>query len=72
MVFSSEQVPELGAPEGTPRVSSSSSEGGSSMFEEMIGWEVAYQRGHNSAVATAKAATTEGGTANIVGRAASS
>ena len=42
------------------------------MFEEMIGWEVAYQRGHNSAVATAKAATTEGGTTNIVGRAASS
>jgi hypothetical protein len=42
------------------------------VLEEMLGWEVAYQRGHNSAVATAIAATTDAGTTNIVGRPAAS
>ena len=74
MACSSEQVLESGVPEGTPKVSSSS--GDSPVFEELTGWEVAYQRAHNSAaaaaVAIAIAAATEVDTTDIVGRVASS
>ena len=71
MACSSEQVLESGVPEGTLKVSSSS--GGSPGFEELTGWEVAYQRAHNSAaVAIAIAAATEVDTTDIVGRVASS
>jgi len=69
MALGSALVLEVVAPEGRPKVSPSSS-GGSSVFEEIIGWEEAYQRRHNSAVATV--ATTEAGTTNIAGRVASS
>ena len=70
MALGSALVPEVVAPEGRPKVSPSSS-GGSSVFEEIIGWEEAFQRRHNSAVA-ATVATTEAGTTNIAGRVASS
>lgn len=70
MALVSALVPELVAPEGRPKFSPSSSVG-SSVFEELIGWEVASQMRHNSAAA-ATAATTEVGTTNIAGRAASS
>lgn len=71
MALGSALVLEVVAPEGRPKVSPSSS-GGSSVFEEIIGWEEAFQRRHNSAVAAATVATTEAGTTNIAGRVASS